>query len=56
MKEHIRSKVPKNQLELEQCVHEFCQTLTPESCSRYINTLRETMRIVIRKNGNWSNK
>jgi hypothetical protein len=56
LKEHIRKKVPSNQEELEKCVSEFMETLTPEICAKYINTLRETMRIVIRKGGRWSNK
>jgi hypothetical protein len=56
MKEYIRKKIPKSTQELENCVKEFCLTLTPESCSRYIDTLKETIRIVIRKGGRWSNK
>jgi len=56
LKEHIRSKVPSNQDELERCVFEFLEKLTPEACGRYIDTLKETLRIVIRKGGRWSNK
>ena len=56
LKEYIRKKVPANLQELERGVTEFCATLTPESCNRYISTLQKTIKIVIRKGGRWSNK
>ena len=43
LKEHIRETVPKTLEELEQCVINFMNSLTPDKCSRYINSLKEVL-------------
>ena len=51
LKEHIRGSVPKTLEELEQCVINFMNSLTPEKCAKYINTLKEVILFTIeRKN------
>ena len=43
LKEHIRKIVPKSIEELENCVKEFMDSLTPAVCTKYINSLKEVI-------------
>lgn len=46
LKEHIREIVPKTHDELEQSVSTFMNTLTPEKCAKYIDSLKEVTTFV----------
>jgi len=55
MKIFIRKKFCKTPEEVANAIHEFQASFTPERCQKYIKHLKKVIRIVIKKNGDWSN-
>jgi hypothetical protein len=55
MKIFIRKKFCKTPEEVADAIHEFQTSFSPQRCQKYINHLKKVIKIVIKKNGDWSN-
>jgi transposase len=55
MKNFIRHRHCKTPEDVAGAIHEFQEDCTKEKCQKYINHLKKVIKIVISKDGDWSN-
>ena len=55
MKKYVRSQFCKSEQEVVDTIEDYRLALTPQMCQAYIIKLKEVIRVVIEKNGGWSN-
>ncbi|CAF1083718.1 unnamed protein product [Brachionus calyciflorus] len=54
LKNFVRKKEISNELDLFQAINDFQKTLTVEKCKSYVGHLKKVVKIVIKRNGGWS--